>query len=297
MIGLLSLSSDVRRRLGIKPNHPGYEWLRDELERAQLLSRSAAAESRVQTNAAAAQILEQAIRYSRSNARRSGTREIPSNVKMALAAHFPESILDETRWRLAGSDLTLGSAVAAWYGREGGAVALVDTIIFSDQRMAGNLVLWAHELTHALQYEELGLREFARLYVSGHALLERQAWQNAYRIGAVLQQQRQAASKRKFTACDRSNLPARGIERPLTVRAELLSLRAGRGSRANTGCLSGARELSKAAVPRALLDRELPGTPWPTSAEEQPDEFVVRAKIASYPRLQVTRSPRNLARS
>jgi Domain of unknown function (DUF4157) len=190
LIGLFS-SSDVRRQLGIKPHHPGYEWLRNELERAQRVSRSAVAGSRGQTNAAAAEILEQAIRYSRANARRGGTREIPPDVKRALAAHFPASILDETRWRLAGNQLTLGSAVAAWYGREGGAVTLVDTIVFSDRQMAGNLVLWAHELTHALQYQELGLREFARLYASDHALLERQAWQNAYRITEAVRQDRE----------------------------------------------------------------------------------------------------------
>ena len=129
----------------------------------------------------AARALEQAIRYSRASARSTGTEPIPPRIRERLEGYFPEHILDEVRWAFPNRYLDLGTLVA-WYKAEGGAVTLVDTIVYASRVGAGSEYLWAHELTHAMQYEELGLRDFARIYITHPELLERQARDNGNRI-------------------------------------------------------------------------------------------------------------------
>ena len=188
----LAVLPELRRTIGFDRIHPGYEWLHQGLEEADQVARRAAAGSRRGAIAASAQLLERTIRYSKANAARAGTEPIPPHVRTALEPYFPESILDRVRWTFAGTNVDLGSAVATWYGREGGAVTLDYIIVFSDSRTANNLVLWAHELTHVIQYEQLGLEGFARVYTVNHRLIEQQAWRNSYRIAARLRRPRES---------------------------------------------------------------------------------------------------------
>ena len=138
---------------------------------------------------AAAAALEQAIRFSKHQTLAAGARPIPVAIRNALDEHFPADILDDVRWSTAGRRIDIGSALAGWYLREG-AVTLDDAIVFSNEGTADHLGLWAHELTHVVQYRELGIGGFARLYTTNWPLLEQQAGRNAGRVVALVNQAR-----------------------------------------------------------------------------------------------------------
>lgn len=84
-----------------------------------------------------------------------------------------------------GSELTLGNVLTRWYLQEG-AVVLQDVVVFSSLQAAQGRRLWAHELTHVLQYQELGLEEFAHAYVANALAFERQAEDHAQAVVARL---------------------------------------------------------------------------------------------------------------
>jgi hypothetical protein len=189
---------DLRQVLSRDPPKADYAWLRQGLGEARKLARAAAKDVRRGSTLAAANALEQAILYSRASARGTGTQPIPPEIREQLEPYFPQHMLDRVRWAFPNPNLDLGSAVAAWYRREGGAVTLQDTIVYSTPRASRSRFLWAHELTHALQYEELGLRDFARIYVTNPQLLEQQAWDNARRIVRELQQSETRSARSHF---------------------------------------------------------------------------------------------------
>jgi hypothetical protein len=126
----------------------------------------------------AAPALASAIRFSRGQAQNRGVDPIPSNVRHALAPYFPPQILNKVRWTTAGG-ISLDGALTNWGGAEG-AVTLDDVIVFSDGNSAqSDLQLWAHELTHVLQYSQLGIEGFAFQYFYDWDDLEGQADTNA----------------------------------------------------------------------------------------------------------------------
>jgi hypothetical protein len=149
------------------------------------------AELRLSTNRAVRQIggpaLARTIRLSRDRARQVGTHPVPPAIASVLAPHFPSIDFDQVRWQAASGRPDLGTALTHWYMREG-AVVLDDVIVFTSARTTSDLRLWAHELTHVLQYRELGVDGFARVYITGYADLENQAERNAQRIMAELRE-------------------------------------------------------------------------------------------------------------
>lgn len=63
-----------------------------------------------------------------------------------------------------------------------GAVTLNNVIVF---RYSGNMAqntLWAHELTHVIQYRTMGIDTFANVYTTNSWILENQAIDNANRF-------------------------------------------------------------------------------------------------------------------
>lgn len=148
------------------------------------LSRAVRTTSRGGTTASAA-ALAQAIRFSKRQTLAAGTHTIPSAIREALEQFFPEDVLDDVRWTTAGNRIDLDSALAGWYLHEG-AVTLDNAIVFSNRGTAEHLGLWAHELTHVVQYRELGIDAFARLYTTHWRLLEQQAGRNAGRVVASI---------------------------------------------------------------------------------------------------------------
>ena len=111
---------------------------------------------------------------------------IPLDIRQALAPYFPPEILDRARWNLyQSSRISLDGLIVKWFQSEG-AVTLDDVIVFSDPSVMTNLELWAHELTHVMQYRNMGVEGFANIYTVAWYDLEQQARDNARIIWAKL---------------------------------------------------------------------------------------------------------------
>ncbi len=151
------------------------------------ISRRSDTQMRSSTDLVARQVggaaLAQTIRQARSQALLEKTFPVPQNIRDELEPHFPTIDFDKLKWKPANGRLSLGTALTQWYLQEG-AIALEDLIIFTAVTTAKNRPLWAHELTHVVQYQELGVDGFARTYVLDHARLELQAQQNAFAVMA-----------------------------------------------------------------------------------------------------------------
>ncbi len=71
------------------------------------------------------------------------------------------------------------------------AVTLGDVVLFKSERLAQlDLKLWAHALTHVMQYQRWGLDQFADHYVRDGAMVEQEAIDNADRFMMWQSQQR-----------------------------------------------------------------------------------------------------------
>lgn len=120
-------------------------------------------------------LLAEAIRHSRNNARRAGTRPIPRRIRSELGGFYPASILNSVQFRVGqGHELSV-QANSIKFG-DAVAVALIDTIVFASGWDAeNNVVLWAHELRHIVQYQRWGLTDFGKRYVRSHRSVESEA--------------------------------------------------------------------------------------------------------------------------
>lgn len=132
----------------------------------------------------AAPALATAIRFSRGQALNRGAQPIPAAVRQELSPYFPPQILDKVRWTTA-NGISIDGALKNLFNQEG-AVTLDDVIVFSDANLTNDLELWAHELTHVLQYSQLGVETFAFQYTVGFDGMEAQARQNASRVASSI---------------------------------------------------------------------------------------------------------------
>jgi hypothetical protein len=132
----------------------------------------------------AAPALASAIRFSRGQALNRGVQPIPANVRQELAPYFPAQLLDKVRWTTAGG-ISIDGALKNWFNQEG-AVTLDDVIVFSSANLTSDIELWAHELTHVLQYSQLGVETFAFQYTFNFDGMEAQARQNAGRVASSI---------------------------------------------------------------------------------------------------------------
>jgi len=103
---------------------------------------------------------ELAIRDAMNNA--SGEQKIPANIRARLAAYFPSEILDAVRWTYStGPLISVQNSAIEWRDRNG--VTLGNIIVFKQDK-ADDIGLWAHELEHVVQYQQLGIDGFAQAY-------------------------------------------------------------------------------------------------------------------------------------
>ena len=108
---------------------------------------------------------------------------IPPRIRAALDPYFPTHILDKAKWTTT-AGISLDGVLTNWFDLEG-AITLGEVIAFSDGAQAqDDIELWAHELTHVIQYEELGIEIFAFEYLRDFSSIERQASSNASRVMA-----------------------------------------------------------------------------------------------------------------
>ncbi|MEZ2132059.1 MULTISPECIES: DUF4157 domain-containing protein [unclassified Sinorhizobium] len=124
----------------------------------------------------AAPAVQQLIARSRDDALASGVQPIPTNIRNELAGFIPDHILDIARFRVGGGgDLTLQANAIKYVGAF--AITLDYVIVFRNQDDAlHDPVLWVHELTHVMQYQDWGMLEFARRYVRNYTLVEKAAY-------------------------------------------------------------------------------------------------------------------------
>jgi len=126
-----------------------------------------------------------AIRAGRRQAEADGAAPIPDRLKRAFRGHFSDDVLDEARWIVAAPDSRLGRILARWPVEEG-AVTLGHVIVFKTRSASRNRELFAHELEHVRQYDEIGIDEFARRYAVDPEPLEQQARQKAGKVARSL---------------------------------------------------------------------------------------------------------------
>lgn len=136
-------------------------------------------------------VLAAAIRHARGQIR-PASEPIPPQIRERLAPFFPANILDKARWKMRNdAKWALDTAVMKISGP--GAITVDDVIIFNDNinpasADLGTLELWAHELTHVVQYENMGVESFAFIYSYKPGELEDPAYQNAGQIKVRLAQ-------------------------------------------------------------------------------------------------------------
>ena len=110
-------------------------------------------------------------------------RALPA-IYRGLLGYFPAALLQRVRYASGQAGGIALPAIAFTYG-DVAAMALGEVIVFRDERVAqSDLKLWAHELTHVLQYQRWGTEGFASRYVADRTGVEREAYANAERFVA-----------------------------------------------------------------------------------------------------------------
>jgi len=142
----------------------------------------------------AAPLLAATIRISKRQAEAERRRRIPEHVRRALEPFFDEAVLKNVRWTLPDGRPGLGSMLTGWYFRTGGAVTFDDVVVVSDEDMAENVWLWAHELTHVEQYRRFGIDGFAREYIVNWRGLEEAAHRRANQITLAIRMKKRCQS-------------------------------------------------------------------------------------------------------
>lgn len=119
-------------------------------------------------------LLSEAMRHSRDDARRAGTSPIPFEVRQFLLAYYPAWVIDGVEFRV-GQGHELSVQANSFRFGDARAVALLDTVIFSDNSQLSDMWLWAHEIAHIQQYKQWGTLDFAKRYVRDYASVETEA--------------------------------------------------------------------------------------------------------------------------
>ena len=134
----------------------------------------------------AASALTRLIESARQQAIADGVRPIPATIYRSLLGYFPATLLQKTRFATGSSQALTLPALAFSYG-DATAIALGDVVLFKSERVAENeLKVWAHELTHVMQYQRWGIDGFADRYVRDNQAVEQEAIDNADRFTAWL---------------------------------------------------------------------------------------------------------------
>jgi len=119
--------------------------------------------------------LAEAIRHSRDRIYTRG-KPMPKEVRRRLAPFFPPTILDKVRYSTDWETAADGSIyLLILQSSSVQAVTLADVILFHDEQLVNDPLLWAHELTHVEQYSRLGIPSFATQYLQQAWVLENEA--------------------------------------------------------------------------------------------------------------------------
>jgi hypothetical protein len=134
----------------------------------------------------ASSTLARLIDDARQQAIADGVRPVPAVVYRSLLGYFPSALLQKCRFAAGRSRALSMPALAFSYG-DATAITLGDVVLFKSERVAqDDLKVWAHELTHVMQYQRWGVDGFADRYVRDSAAVEQEAIDNANRFAAWL---------------------------------------------------------------------------------------------------------------
>jgi len=129
-----------------------------------------------------------ALRQARDEATASGSQPIPLHIRAQLEPWYDFAVLDAARYRV-GDEQQISAANALLQNPDVNAVTLIDTIIFRRSADAeDNVALWAHELKHVQQYQELGVEEFAKRYTRDYQALEGPAYEIEAQVAKALRE-------------------------------------------------------------------------------------------------------------
>jgi Domain of unknown function (DUF4157) len=129
-------------------------------------------------------LLAELIQSAREVAIANGVRPVPPQIHRALLGYFPDAMLRRVRFAAGHADPITIPGLAMSYG-DIDAVTLVDVVLVRDEYAAGSdAKLWAHELTHVMQYERWGVEAFAARYLQDTNAVEQEARDNADRFVA-----------------------------------------------------------------------------------------------------------------
>ena len=129
-----------------------------------------------------------ALRQARDEATASGSEPIPMHIRAQLEPWYDFAVLDAARYRV-GDEQQISAANALLQNPDVNAVTLIDTIIFRHASDAeDNVALWAHELKHVQQYQELGVEAFATAYTRNYEALEGPAYKVEAEVAKALRQ-------------------------------------------------------------------------------------------------------------
>lgn len=122
-----------------------------------------------------------------------GARAMPANVYQQLLAFYAPAFLQSVRYNtLDTGRISLDSAVLM-LNNDVRALTVNDIIVFRNENEAQDAALWAHELTHVLQYRNMGIDKFANVYTTNAWILENQAYDVQNRVTLALTGGQQAA--------------------------------------------------------------------------------------------------------
>ncbi|TIX70162.1 MAG: DUF4157 domain-containing protein [Mesorhizobium sp.] len=108
--------------------------------------------------------LRDLILLSRSMANNERVYPMPSQIRKRLKLFFPSETLRSVRYRV-GTNIPVNLQKIALDWNNNKAITLGNVIVFANESAARNLCTWAHEVEHVLQYEKLGIDQFAERYM------------------------------------------------------------------------------------------------------------------------------------
>jgi Domain of unknown function (DUF4157) len=115
-----------------------------------------------------------------------GARPMPANVYQQLQGYYAPDFLQSVRYNTFDSArISLDSAVMM-LNNDVAAITLNNIIVFRNENDAQNVVTWAHELTHVIQYRNMGIDTFTNVYTIQAWILENQAIDMQNRVAVWL---------------------------------------------------------------------------------------------------------------
>lgn len=136
-----------------------------------------------------------ALQQARDEATAKGSEPIPLHIRAQLETWYDFAVLDAARYRV-GDEQQISAANAMLQNPDVNAVTLIDTIIFRHAKDAEeNVALWAHELMHVQQYQQLGVDEFARRYTRNYDELEGPAYKIEAEVAKALRERQSGQAR------------------------------------------------------------------------------------------------------